>query len=286
MVADCLEIPIGCAGDVFDKWNASAKLCNYLIDILPRMYAVPGQHDLPYHSYELIEDSGFANLLKAGKIDMTEKGSFVGRFDHNFELHGFGWEQPLMTPKKHNPHTAQGDSKVVKIAIVHHYIWKEAKEGFLPATRFPGASYNDRCCALAKQLKGFDIAVFGDNHIPFEWEDEDGEDVPKVFNCGSFMRRKSDDTHRPSVGVIFSDKTVHRYYLTSADKDIVTAKKDRPGAKIDPEEVLGNPELIEAIMEMSDKDTPITFPEAVRHALRNGKIGKHIRQIILKALEG
>lgn len=284
MLQETLKIPIACCGDVFDKWNASAKLCNFLLDILPEMIAIPGQHDLPYHSYDLIEDSGFANLFKAGKIKMLSVGSFIGIFAGAIEIHGFGWEQPLKSPTANNCHSST-TKNVIKIAIVHKYVHTGG------GTCYTGAPENNYAWRLSKQLEGFDLAFFGDNHTPFEWGSNNlkhplQSNCPKIYNCGSFIRRKSDEGHIPSVLVVYSDKHVERYFLDSTNNDIIDhAAKDK-APSIDPEAVFSNPELIQEILNTSNSDKPIKFTEAVRHALINNNIGRHIQKIVLEALEG
>src|SRR5688500_1062308 len=46
-------LPILCAGDIFDKWNAPPELIHFALEHLPDgMICVPGQHDLPNHRME------------------------------------------------------------------------------------------------------------------------------------------------------------------------------------------------------------------------------------------
>src|SRR5262245_45393768 len=61
---DRVDAPIFYAGDIFDKSNPSPRLINWAIDHLPRGYAIPGQHDLPFHRLEDIKDSGYWTLCR------------------------------------------------------------------------------------------------------------------------------------------------------------------------------------------------------------------------------
>jgi hypothetical protein len=62
-------IPILCAGDIFDKWNSPPELIRFALEHLPDgMICVPGQHDLPNHSFEEIHRSAYGVLREAGKI--------------------------------------------------------------------------------------------------------------------------------------------------------------------------------------------------------------------------
>ena len=60
--------PILVAGDIFNRWNANPELINFLIEELPILHAIPGNHDLPNHSFDEIERSAYWTLVKAGKI--------------------------------------------------------------------------------------------------------------------------------------------------------------------------------------------------------------------------
>ncbi len=67
-LAEKLNVPILCSGDVLDRWNSSAELINFAIEHLPWMHAIPGQHDLPLHSLVDIHKSAYWTLVKAGNI--------------------------------------------------------------------------------------------------------------------------------------------------------------------------------------------------------------------------
>ncbi len=64
------DCPLVIAGDLFDKWNPPPQLINFALDELGsltmRAVAVPGQHDLPFHSYDHVESSAYW-ALELGK---------------------------------------------------------------------------------------------------------------------------------------------------------------------------------------------------------------------------
>ncbi len=43
-LAEKLDVPVICGGDIFDFWNPPAELISFAIQELPKLYAVPGQH--------------------------------------------------------------------------------------------------------------------------------------------------------------------------------------------------------------------------------------------------
>jgi hypothetical protein len=88
------------AGDIFDHWDTPAETINWVLDNLTPGYAVPGQHDLPNHSYKQIRRSAYATIVKAGLISTlpynvpVRAGSVV--------LYGFPWEHKITCCEKHH----------------------------------------------------------------------------------------------------------------------------------------------------------------------------------------
>lgn len=210
-----VPIPIIVAGDIFDKPNQPVELINWTIDHFPHCYAIPGQHDLPAHRLEDIKRSAYWTLVKAGVVThLTPLQSVeVG----HVRLHGFPWGTKIRPLSR--PH-----SLLIEIAVLHRYTW-------VRGASYPEAKKEDRAIYLQEELKGFDIAIIGDNHHPF---DVPGDDLCSIVNCGTFMRRKQDERkHKPSVVLIHQDGTTSRKYLdvdndVFADaKDVNTAKKDK-----------------------------------------------------------
>jgi DNA repair exonuclease SbcCD nuclease subunit len=190
------HLPIIMAGDLFDKWNPPHELVNFALANLPHVYGVPGQHDLPYHSYSDIKKSAYWTLVEAGRITNLEYNKPTGAGE--LYLHGFPWGSPLAPIEN-------GDFLCLDIAVVHHFI-------FTSSTGYPGAKEECRAKAVREKLKGFDVAVFGDNHKGFTLSKK--ESLPAVINNGVFMRRRSDEeNYQPSMGVIYSDGSVERVPL-------------------------------------------------------------------------
>ena len=195
------DVPLVCAGDVFDRPSPPVELVNWAIRTLPRMYAIPGQHDCAFHRLEDLKKSGYWTLVEAGTLTNLEYGNPVAV--GNVRLHGFPWGTKI-TPWPDNHGLA------LEIAVVHKYIWTRGKS-------YPNAPKEARAGKLQDQLVGYDIAVVGDNHSPFELAHTE---LCSVINCGSFLRRKRDEIpHRPSIVVIYADGTCGRHYLdTSKDQ--------------------------------------------------------------------
>lgn len=261
-------LPVICAGDIFDRWNAPAELINFALACLPRMYGVPGQHDLPHHSYEDIRKSAYWTLVEAGKIVNLEPGKPVGV--GTMQLWGFPWGIPV-EPCPETAHLG------LDVAVVHKYVWSKS-------TCYPGAPSDSYFMKVQKQLLGFDVAVFGDNHQSFETGGKKlpSDTYPKMFNCGGFMRRKSDERdYQPTVGLLHSDGSITRYKLdVSEDKfldsgDIPQSLRDNS---------LGMETFIEELSALGD--ATIDFRDAVHRLLEREKVSPAVKRIVLTSLEG
>lgn len=259
-------LPVICAGDIFDRWNAPAELINFALAYLPRMYAVPGQHDLPHHSYEDIRKSAYWTLVEAGKIVNLEPGKPLGV--GTMQLWGFPWG----TPVEPCPETAYLG---LDVAVIHSYLWTEKSR-----SGYPGAPKEKRLVVYAKKLKGYDAAVFGDNHKGFQ------SFVPslgcRVLNCGGYMRRKSDERdYQPTVGLLRSDGTITRYKLdVSEDKFLDSG--DIPQSLRDNN--IGFDTFLEELSAFGD--AAINFNEAVHRLLEREKVSPVVKRIVLASLEG
>ena len=144
------DVPVIYAGDVFDRWNVSPELINWVIDNLPHGYAIPGQHDLPLHQYEDVNRSAYWTLVKAGVIEDLEYGKPIVVNDR-LVLYGFPWGKKILS-------LADPIKGKLNVAVVHAYCWKA---GYC----YPGASQSVGVAEMSKMLSGYDAATFGDNHL-------------------------------------------------------------------------------------------------------------------------
>lgn len=254
------DAPIVCSGDLFDRWRADSELLNFLFRKFPLMYAIPGNHDLPNHQYSERGRSGYWSLVETGKIiNIHPKKPLIieGKEGRTIRLHGFPCGKPVKPLKK-------AHDLIQEIAVVHEYIWQEGCSHF-------GASENTHVEHYRKELKGYDVAVFGDNHLPFINE--------SLINCGGFMRRKIDEiSHRPSVGLIHSDNTITRHYL-DVSKDQFIDPKSRMN-KLDCGE--GFEDFLEGLSTLGDSG--LNFREAVHRKMASDKMLDGVKMAISRSL--
>ena len=192
------DAPIICAGDVFDRWNSPPELINFLIKHLPHMYAISGQHDQPNHNFDDINRSAYWTLVEAGVISNMTEPTMIGG---TLIAYPFPWNVEI-TPVK------DPDPLMIHLAVVHAYIWKD---GF----GYPGAPEEKRAKNYREKLKGYNAAVFGDNHKGF-LIGQPGSLM--VLNNGTFIRRKSDEReYEPQVGLLKQDGCIkiHKLDTTS-----------------------------------------------------------------------
>lgn len=200
-------IPIICAGDVFHHWRSPPELINFALDKMPVMYAIPGQHDMPMHNRDLMHKSAFETLVRAERIiPLDSDGLLLPTFD--ILVRGFGFGEKII--RHSDPRS--NISGITSVCVAHQYVWtKHAPRAISPV--------RDELDPDDDRYHGYDVVVFGDNHKPFFIVDHPaGGGVRTFFNCGSTMRRSSDDKHIPRVGVVYDDKTVESVPLDiSAD---------------------------------------------------------------------
>lgn len=259
------KLPILCAGDIFDRWNAPPELINFALEHLPDgMLCVPGQHDLPLHRTDLMHRSGYG-VLKAVKkiVDISETIHVVGPVDDVGEMavHGFGWNQSI-------PPLRSSKGNMLHVALMHRYVWT-VQSGY------PGAPQSSHLVSLVKALKGYDVAVIGDNHNPFL---KVLKNDCTALGCGTFIRRKTDEIRlRPSVGIICSDGTVARKPLDVTGDRFHEAAKDRP------ETAFNMKEFIESLEGLGEHG--LDFRVAVENHLKTEDVTPQVKEIILAALD-
>ena len=270
------QAPIVCAGDIFHKWNSPAELINFSLKYWPPdTVVIPGQHDLPNHRLEDVDKSVYWTLVQGhGQIRGLEYGGEYTALPGNAFVVGFPWGTEVGDVLRGRvPGMGRERGRVLLIALIHAYVWSNKTNAYLgvtPQAAVPG--WKDR-------LAGYDVAVFGDNHKPFEAK----AGGCRVFNCGGFMRRHADEiAHRPSVGLIHADGTVTRHYLDCSE-DKFTDEAHRAG------EILtgDDPALAEFIADLGDAGAPeaLDFSAAVRRYIEETKPPAAVAGLLLEVIE-
>jgi DNA repair exonuclease SbcCD nuclease subunit len=261
------DCPILCAGDVFDRWNSPPELINWAIKHMPKqVYAIPGQHDLPQHRLEDVRKSAYWTLVEAGAIENIPNNSeliFHINMDRDFVVQGFPWGKEIEFPEelKDNNHD-------LHIAVAHQYRW-------IQGHHYPGADPNQKVVAAAKQLKAFDVCIFGDNHSGFLTTIGT---TTYVFNCGTLMRRKTDEAdYKPQVGLIYSDGSVVPHFLdTTLDELDETVKEPSAQGSLDARQFL------ERLRGLSNNS--LDFRVALERFITDTRVADNVKAVLVEAL--
>ena len=252
------KCPVICAGDIFDRWDSPPELINFAMEYLPKMTAIPGQHDLPNHEY----DSKYRSAYRTLELSNILWGSSVSRCAFSgVVVHKFPWGKPVEPMK--------GVQSNIRVALIHSLIWKKGHT-------YPDAPETSNIKAWMDRLDGYNIAVFGDNHDGFI----DTSNSCQILNCGCLIRAKSNERdYRPSVGLIYDDGSITRKHLdTSEDKWI-----DHEPKKVDSEVA----ELKDFLQELHSLGvSKLDFRTAVECYLETNKVRKSVRKILIDSMEG
>lgn len=253
--------PILYAGDIFDRWNASAEVINFALEHLPPGWAVPGQHDLANHNYGEIKRTAYWTLCEAGVLVNLEPG-VPTETSGGVVAHGFPWGHPPepITKGRHPEHRFD-------VAVIHRFIYTKGKG-------YTGAPEDRKASAAVGTLAGFDAAAYGDNHKGFITK---VGGVP-VCNCGGFMRRKVDErAARPGVGLLMGDGTIERHRFDLAGEHFAEASEAEEAVG----KLLDMSAFVEGLEGLGDGE--LEFVAALRQFLRDNKTEKEVAALVLAA---
>lgn len=259
------DVPVFIAGDIFHKWNSPAELINFAIRRMPKnCWTIPGQHDLPYHNYEDIKRSAYWTLVEAGAVNHLDEPNFVG----DIWVVPFPWGRPVV-PLAENT-IAPTHTPGLTLAMVHAYIYTNA------ATSYPGAPPDKTLATYLKQLKGYNAAVFGDNHKSFTYQAPKG---CSVFNGGTFIPTNSDErNHMPTVAWLLASGQIWAQALLKSQQ----ADQWLENAKL--AEVIQTEEFMKALEQL--EHCALDYPAAVRHALGIANVSKAAAEVLLGVIDG
>lgn len=262
--AKALGVPIVCAGDIFDKWDPPHELTNFAIEHLPEMYAVPGQHDLPYHIDEDMDKSAFGTLVRIGKVKLLRESPTLIK---GAWLFGFGWGAEI-TPLA----GTEKEDRNLRVAVVHAYCWAGR-------CSYKGAEESQNLSAWQKKLVGYDCAVFGDNHKGFYGSGGEGASRG-LMNCGGFMRRRTDDaTRNPMIGILYSDGSIRKHLLNTEGEQLdigeIVEMRERDDAEIE-----------DFVKRLSDlQESSFDFASALVNYIETHDVSPGVRKFILSSIQ-
>lgn len=261
--------PLVVAGDLFHTWNEAPRVVNLVLTHLEGLtvVAVPGQHDLPYHDYSRRFDSAYGTLALSGAMNFIDLVHGEGKEIHHpacpVRFHGFPYGTPLESLAK--PHDL-----LLEVAVVHAYVWSNAKTGYV------GCPKESHVRSIRKRTRGYDVLVFGDNHLPFSHSFSGKNTNSRVlFNSGGLLWRTVDQNRSVSpVGLLKASGEVERVKIDTGNVEV---SRDENVA-----EHFDWSRLKEEINRLVDQS--VDFAEAVCRALDSEKVSDQVRRIVLESI--
>jgi len=251
------NVPIICAGDIFHRWNPPAQLINLVLELFSdlNILAIPGQHDLPLHNYKDMDRSAYGTLTITGAI--TNLSPHAPLQCGKAMYYGFPWGFEIKPPENRI-------DGFIHVAVCHSYIWTDAK--------YANAPEHEHARKYKKKLKGYDAAVFGDNHNGFLLD----KPIP-LLNCGTLTRQRSDEFHyKPAYGLLYESGAITRVFLDTDEDTISPEVSATSEATVDAGEFAKS--LIALGVGSSD------YAEAVRQYIKMERPPKPVRKMLLEAI--
>jgi DNA repair exonuclease SbcCD nuclease subunit len=254
------QCPILDGGDLFHKWKVSPYLINFALKYLPNnFFTVMGNHDLPQHNIELLDQSGLGVLLEAGKINIL---TGVTKFN-NFTTYAFGWNKDISN--------IEYDETTTNIALAHVMTYRGEK----PYPQCTDLSVNN----LLTKYDGYDLILTGHNHKCFVCESEDNR---WLVNAGSLTRQNADQlNYKPAVHLFMVDEN-RNYKVQSVSVPIEADIIDRSH--------LESKKEIDSRMEAfvttigGNWDVGISFEHNMEECIKTENIEPEVEAIILKEM--
>lgn len=261
-----LDVPIICAGDVFDKWNPSARLVSFAMDHLPKMFAITGQHDQEGHLLSHRYKGAYGALCKAEKIiDLSANEWLLIRHGcrHSNRPSLWVWAMPWGAYEAPTEFDFSKARDPFKLGVLHQYRWSNSNN------KHPKAEDSSK---LESLFPGLDALIIGDNHIPWE--------LPRILNHGGFIAQNADQRdYQPHYGVLYADGHIERKPYNTPAPQWLDA-----GIELPKEKIAG--EVIEQLNQLQGSGD--SFADRLKQVIQNTvkqEVKKELESILQKVME-
>ena len=246
---------IYCAGDFFHKAKSSKWLEIYMMNLIKEydadIYCIPGNHDLPYHNLEKLNESSLGILSVAGIINVISlvlgEGKFLNISGRYFILmHRYIHEDmfPFISPD-------------------HKYLNSPYVSGLLEDIRSNGLRY--------------DGILSGDNHQTFHIKDS----TEKILvNPGSMMRMTADQVdHKPCVFLYYIDENEIEQVFLPIEENVINRDHIEKKEEYD--------KRIQCYVKRmnSDIELSLSYENNLKKYIENNKTRKSVKKIIYECVE-
>jgi hypothetical protein len=260
------NIPVLCAGDIFDRPRVSPRLEMMAMEMIGEWIFIPGQHDMPGHDYNRAFTEGSFGVLSSANtlapytpVGIRVMGNRYGDpipVDCLYEFGGKMHQQPKVNPSQ--------------IALIHHLVWYRESP-------FPGAPEEGNVCKLAEQFVDYDFVVSGDNHQSFTYWDPRDPDKPLWVNPGPPWRRTT-DAGRPEVVLVYEDRKINSIEMPDYG---LFSDAHLPVDDTETDERIR--EFVESLRESEFEG--LDFTENVRRYLTSQECSERAKHKLLEAIE-
>ncbi len=171
-------------GDVFHHWKSSPQVIRAVLEYLPPMVCVAGNHDLPNHSLELYEKSALAVVERAQLFEDVASVLHKGlRYRAGkFSIHGFAWGEKF------------ADWAMDDITVLLSHI--TILDG-------PAMFDGEQASEFLERMTGYGLIVTGDNHKQIWITSKDGR---QLVNPGCFTRQSvTEADYQPQVFLWYAE---------------------------------------------------------------------------------
>lgn len=253
------------AGDLFDRGRPvqSQMLEIELMEALKPLHkeaihflAVPGNHDLPYHSMKELERSSFGVMCRSGYVQNLHDVSFR---QEGLEVVGVGWGYEL-----------EDTTWVVKglhVGVWHGLVTKTSGE-------IPGSLSAEN---VLRKNKGYDLIVTGDNHQQIL----EKVDSRLLVNPGSLLRMSIDEVDFEPVVFLYDseDKSLEKIrvpiqqsVISREHKDLVEARDQKIAA------------FVESMR--TDYEVGLSFEKNLEEYIRENGTPKPVEELVWEVVGG
>lgn len=247
----CGNIPVRVAGDFFHKSKPSLFLVSYTMWMIDfPLYAVYGQHDLPYHRFDRRNESGLYALQTAGIVTILNQCHYG--------------QEPKPTPQ----------DNVIPL-LWHKFVWD--------GKQLPWTGCNEETAAqVMDRFPMYQTIVTGDHHKPFTHR----KNGRLLVNPGSLTRQASDATHRPRVYLWYRESnTVEPVYLSTPDNAISREHLERQEERKERIQRFTKRFKEEFAEKWNAKIDATSAEERLSQFIRDNNIPKGVEQTIYECLQ-
>jgi DNA repair exonuclease SbcCD nuclease subunit len=247
------EYPLLVAGDLFDSHIPSIKLLDMVIDHMPFLYTIIGNHDCGNN-----EIYGISVLEKINKLCIVDKPILLD----GFTLYGKGYHQ------ESTPELVEGRD-VPDVLMTHEMVWQHTPP-------YPGLDIRTNSNGVINKYIDFEFILSGHNHHYFT--SRLGDNV--LLNPGSILRlTSSQKLYRPQIFRVYEDLTIKGIEIP-IDNTMISDKHIVEKQKVDV--VLDN--FLNSLK--VDVCQELNFRERVIYFMDSNYIEDSVKQVLMQILLG